>query len=198
MFCVWYQAHLSPFSLVEASFQPSWTEKKLSGSVTASAYSWPTTMLQLSKMPLPKELLCAFTLCSPQPTATQSVFSHGMNAYSMRYGLPSPSMLVVWVWYPQYTGWPVAIGRGGVRITYVAYGSYLKWAEARMASIAIGSSTRFWDSPDAMMSSGTGVGSVQTPFSWLLGFVMNCAPAIPVQLVVPAGTLRQYCVCTPA
>ena len=59
MFCVWYQAHLSAFSLVWSSFQPSWTPKKLSGSVTASEYSWPTTMLQLSKMPLPNELLVA-------------------------------------------------------------------------------------------------------------------------------------------
>ena len=39
MFWVSIQAHLSPFSLPEASFQPSWTEAKLSGSVTASAYS---------------------------------------------------------------------------------------------------------------------------------------------------------------
>jgi len=46
--------------------------------------------------------------------------------------------------------------------------------------------------------SGTGVGSVQTPFSWLFGFVMIERPAIPAQLVVPAGTFRQYCVCTPA
>jgi hypothetical protein len=45
MFSVSIQAHLSAFSLPEASFQPSWTEKKLSGSVTASEYSWPTTML---------------------------------------------------------------------------------------------------------------------------------------------------------
>ena len=48
------------------------------------------------------------------------------------------------------------------------------------------------------MSEGTGVGSVQTPFSWRFGLVMYCAPGIPAQLVVPAGTLRQYCVCTPA
>src|SRR5437868_4678238 len=33
------QAHLSPFSLVWLSFHPSCTEVKLSGSVTASAYS---------------------------------------------------------------------------------------------------------------------------------------------------------------
>src|SRR5919108_357798 len=39
------QAHLSPFSLPCASFHPSCTEAKLSGSVTASAYSCPTTML---------------------------------------------------------------------------------------------------------------------------------------------------------
>src|SRR5512140_2170020 len=39
------QAHLSPFSLPCASFQPSCTVAKLSGSVTASAYSWQTTML---------------------------------------------------------------------------------------------------------------------------------------------------------
>ena len=48
------------------------------------------------------------------------------------------------------------------------------------------------------MSDGTGVGSVQTPFSWFVGFVMKSAPGTPAQLVVPAGTLRQYCVCTPA
>ena len=69
MFCVFVQAHLSAFSLLWSSFQPSWTLKKLSGSVTASEYSCPTTMLQLSKMPLPKALLVAFTLCSPQPLA---------------------------------------------------------------------------------------------------------------------------------
>src|SRR3989442_7312310 len=114
MFCMWYQAHLSAFSLVWSSFQPSWIEKKLSGSVTASEYSWPTTTLQLSKMPFPKAVLFAFTLCSPHPTATQSVFCHGMNEYSIRYGFPRPLTLVVWVWYPQYTGCPVAIGRGGV------------------------------------------------------------------------------------
>src|SRR6266850_5033019 len=38
-------AHLSPFSLPCRSFHPSCTLAKLSGSVTASAYSWPTTML---------------------------------------------------------------------------------------------------------------------------------------------------------
>src|SRR5437016_5717195 len=113
MFWVSIQAHLSAFSYVWSSFHPSWTPKKLSGSVTASEYSWPTTMLQLSKMPLPNALLVAFTLCSPQPTATQSVFCHGMNEYSIRYGLPAPLMLVVCVWYPQYAGWPVATGRGG-------------------------------------------------------------------------------------
>ena len=35
---------LSAFSLVWSSFQPSWTAKKLSGSVTASEYSWPVTI----------------------------------------------------------------------------------------------------------------------------------------------------------
>jgi len=39
MFCVSIHAHLSPFSLVCASFQPSWKDATLSGSVTASAYS---------------------------------------------------------------------------------------------------------------------------------------------------------------
>jgi hypothetical protein len=38
MFCVSIQAHLSPFSLPWASFQPSWFAKKLSGSVTASGW----------------------------------------------------------------------------------------------------------------------------------------------------------------
>src|ERR1700682_5597636 len=38
-----FHAHLSPFSLPCASFQPSWTLAKLSGSVTASAYSCPVT-----------------------------------------------------------------------------------------------------------------------------------------------------------
>lgn len=56
-------------------------------------------------------------------------------------------------------------------MTYVAWGSYWKCADARMASMAIGSSTRFWASPSVMMSSGTGVGSVQTPFSCFFGFV---------------------------
>jgi hypothetical protein len=48
------------------------------------------------------------------------------------------------------------------------------------------------------MSSGTGVGSVQTPLSWCFGFVMNSAPGAPAQFVVPAGTFRQYCVWTAA
>src|SRR5262249_4409386 len=48
MFCVFIHAHLSAFSLPDASFQPSWTVAKLSGSVTASEYSWPVTMLQPS------------------------------------------------------------------------------------------------------------------------------------------------------
>src|SRR5882757_1675441 len=39
------QAHLSAFSEPCASFQPSCTDAKLSGSVTASEYSCPTTML---------------------------------------------------------------------------------------------------------------------------------------------------------
>jgi hypothetical protein len=37
-------SHLSPISSVAASFHPSWTEKKLSGSVIASAYSCPVTI----------------------------------------------------------------------------------------------------------------------------------------------------------
>src|SRR5579872_509084 len=126
MFWVFVHAHLSPFSLVCASFQPSWTEAKLSGSVTASAYSWPVTIDQPSKTPLPNELLVALTLCIPQPPVPrpgQFVFSHGMNAYCSRYGLPSPSTLVVCEWYPQYTGCPVAIVVGGVRTMYVAVGS---------------------------------------------------------------------------
>ncbi|HEY8644509.1 MAG TPA: hypothetical protein VIL77_01375 [Gaiellaceae bacterium] len=102
------------------------------------------------------------------------------------------------MWYPQYTGWPVPIVFGGVRTMYVAFGSYLKCADARMASTAIGSSTRFWASPSVTISSGTGVGSVQTPFSCPRGFVMYSACGSLLQLVVPARTLRQYCVCTPA
>src|SRR5436190_22110794 len=81
---------------------------------------------------------------------------------------------------------------------YVAYGSYLKCAAARWASIASGSSTRFSASPSVTIWSGTGVGSVQTPLSWFFGLVMYWAPGIPAQLVVPAGTLRQYWVWTPA
>ena len=72
----------------------------------------------------------------------------------------------------------------------------MKCAEARIASIAIGSSTRFCDRPDAMMSSGTGVGWVHAPLSWRLGFAMYSAAGFDVQSVVPAGTFRQYCVCT--
>src|SRR5437867_11173891 len=64
--------------------------------------------------------------------------------------------------------------------------------------MAIGSSTRFSDNPRLTMSEGTGVGSVHTPFSWCFGFVTYSAPGSPVQLVVPTGTPRQYCVCTPA
>src|SRR5439155_2675325 len=107
MFCVsglpWlsFHAHLSAFSLVWASFQPSCTDEKLSGSVTASEYSWPVTMLHPSKTPFPNELLVALTLCIPHPAEPrpgQFVFSQGMNAYWMRAGLPRPSMLVVCVW----------------------------------------------------------------------------------------------------
>ncbi len=46
------------------------------------------------------------------------------------------------------------------------------------------------------MSAGTGVGSVQTPFSWCFGFVTKPVP--PTQLVEPGSVPRQYCVCTPA
>src|SRR4051812_799108 len=99
------------------------------------------------------------------PMPGQLSFCHGMNAYCRRYGLPRPSTLEVCEWYPQYTGWPVAIVRGGVRMMYVACGSYLKCADARIASAAIGSSARFCASPDATMSDGTGVESVHTPFS---------------------------------
>ena len=45
------------------------------------------------------------------------------------------------------------------------------------------------------MSAGTGVGSVQTPFSWCFGFVMNPVP--PTQLVEPSRVPLQYWVCTP-
>jgi hypothetical protein len=92
----------------------------------------------------------------------------------------------------------VPIVLGGVRMMYVAYGSYLKCADARIASAAIGSSTRFCARPSVTMSDGTGVGSVQTPFNWCVWFLMNSAPGRPAQLVVPARTFRQYCVCTPA
>src|SRR5690348_5829825 len=97
------QAHLSPSSDVVASFQPSWTEKKLSGSVIASEYSWPMTMLQLSKTPLPKLLLLELTACSPHtsPSTGQFVFCQGMNAYWTRAWLPRPSTEVVCEWYPQ-------------------------------------------------------------------------------------------------
>src|SRR3954451_2277725 len=81
---------------------------------------------------------------------------------------------------------------------YVAYGSYLKCAAARCASIASGSSTRFSARPSVTMSSGTGVGSVQTPFSCFLGLVTYSAPGTPAQLVAPTGTKRQYWVCTAA
>src|SRR5438477_153852 len=104
MFCVSFHAHLSPFSLVCASFQPSCTDAKLSGSVTASAYSWPVTIDHPSNTPLPNASLVAFTLCMPHPLVPspgQFVFSHGMNAYWRRYGLPRPSTLEVCVWYPQ-------------------------------------------------------------------------------------------------
>src|SRR5581483_3488054 len=86
MFCSSIQAHLSAFSLVWSSFHPSWTAKKLSGSVIASEYSWPTTMLQLSKMPFPKAVLFWFTACRPHPCPRpgQSVFCHGMKAYWIR------------------------------------------------------------------------------------------------------------------
>ena len=86
------------------SFQPSCTDDALSGSVTASAYSCPVTIVQPSKMPLPNASLVALTLCMPHPPVPspgQFVFSHGMNAYCNRYGLPSPSTLAVYVWYPQ-------------------------------------------------------------------------------------------------
>lgn len=45
------------------------------------------------------------------------------------------------------------------------------------------------------MSSGTGVGSVQTPFSWAVGFVTKPEP--PTQVVEPASTSLQYCVSRP-
>src|SRR5512140_2835673 len=60
-------AHLSPFSLPCTSFQPSCTVAKLSGSVTASAYSCPTTMLYPSNTPCPKLSLTTFTEFIPQP-----------------------------------------------------------------------------------------------------------------------------------
>src|SRR5207245_1873096 len=83
----------------------------------------------------------------------------------------------------------VALGGGDVVMMYVAFGSYLKWAEARIASIAIGSSTRFSERPRVTMSDGTGVGSVQTPLSWFLGLVTKPEP--PTQLVEPGRTPLQ-------
>ncbi len=53
----------------------------------------------------------------------QSVFCHGMNAYWIRAGLPSPLMLVVCVWYPQYAGCPSPrAGRGGTMMMKMAFG----------------------------------------------------------------------------
>src|SRR5579884_859369 len=104
MFWVFVHAHLSPFSDPCASFQLSWSDRKLSGSVTASAYSWPVTIDQPSQMPLPNASLVALTLCIPQPVFPrpgQFSFSHGMNAYWRRSELPSPSTVEVCVWYPQ-------------------------------------------------------------------------------------------------
>src|SRR5436305_11064159 len=75
---------------------------------------------------------------------------------------------------------------------YVALASYPKCADARIASCAIGSSTRFSARPSVTTSSGTGVGSTQTPLSWRFGFVMNPEP--PTQLVEPGSTPLQYCV----
>src|SRR5579862_4144079 len=101
MFCVFIHAHLSPFSDVWSSFQPSCTDAKLSGSVTASEYSWPVTIDQPSKMPLPNASLFALTLCMPHPpvpTPGQLVLSHGMKAYWIRSGLPAPFTDVVWEW----------------------------------------------------------------------------------------------------
>src|SRR3954471_13387146 len=94
-------AHLSAFSLPCASSQPSCHDAMLSGAVTASEYSCPVTIEQPSKMPLPKELDVALTKCMPRPvvpTPGQFVFSHGMNAYWVRYGFPRPSIDDVWVW----------------------------------------------------------------------------------------------------
>src|SRR4051812_5164236 len=94
-------AHLSPFSLPCASSQPSCHDAMLSGSVTASAYSWPVTIDQPSKIPFPNELEVGLTKCIPQPpvpTPGQLVFCQGMKAYWSRYGLPSPSIDEVCVW----------------------------------------------------------------------------------------------------
>src|SRR5437868_5405303 len=60
-----------------------------------------------------------------------------------------------------------------------------------MASCASGSSTRFCASPSVMMSSGTGVGSVQTPLSWPVGFVTE--PVALMQFVAPTAAPLQYC-----
>ena len=75
---------------------------------------------------------------------------------------------------------------------YVACGSYLKCADARIASAASGSLATFSARPSATMSLGTGVVSVHTLFSCFLGLVTYPPPLTAAQLVVPAGTLLQY------
>ena len=82
---------------IERPYGPADVES-LRGSVTASEYSGPVTIEYPSKTPLPNALLEALTLCIPQPPVPspgQFSFSQGMNAYWMRYGFPSPSMLEV-------------------------------------------------------------------------------------------------------
>src|SRR6185437_14090605 len=95
------QAHLSPFSLPWASSQPSCQVAMLSGSVTASEYSWPVTIDQPSKIPFTNAFDVALTKCMPHPlvpTPGQFAFCQGMNAYWMRYGLPRPSTDAVCEW----------------------------------------------------------------------------------------------------
>ena len=192
-------AHLSEFSEVCASFQPSWTAKKLSGSVTASSYSWPTTMLHESKIPLPKLFDLALTAWRPQPWPRpgQSVFCHGMNAYWIRDGLPMPvdrGRLRVVPAVRRLPGGDRARRRhddeDGVRVVVAEVG---RCPDRRGGDRVV---DQVLGQPVADDRVGDGLRIRPGPLYWVFGFVMYSAAGSPAQLVEPARMPRQYCVWT--
>src|SRR5205814_4819085 len=147
--CRFIQAHLSAFSSPRASIQPL----PAPGSVTASRYSWPATMLNPSSLP-PR-------MFWPQPlpaSRTYGMFVYGrppvMSWYAQKPAFGKPS------------GW-VLCGLTTMMFVLVLFGA-LKWARPLRASAAICPADIFLGALAAL--------STQVPLSTVLLPNVGCLP----------------------